>query len=208
MSLVPVDLDNPANLNHRWASLGALYAAQGYDDTYGRGRIRHCHDGGGNWARMALLPGGRALLFGRDHEYSETYWEGAAEYFEEPETDLLAGAPQWWGEALAEHREGGEQDWIGFVYGWENGQWLRAPYDVDDGFDSVLPARDHDSTVEHITEWLAELAEPPAVADRGAIEKLVQAGPEVTVEQLAAAFPSHWDLDAGVAAARAFRLPN
>lgn len=203
MSLVPVDLDNPANLNHRWASLAAVAAARGWaDNIFAEGVMRHYDDGGGNWARMALLPGGRAVLFGNDHEYSETYWREAAGYFGEEETDLVAGAPAWWEETVSAHR--GDEGWVGFIYGWEDGRWLRAEYAVDDGFTSVgLSTVSHEATVAELASALSDGSPTPS-----AIEALVQAGPGINADQLAAVIPPHWDVDAGVAAARACRLPE
>lgn len=64
---------------------------------------------------MVLLPQGRALLFGHDHEYSDAYYGEAAVYFGEPETDLLAQAPPWWGEALTAHHSQQLGEWVGFV---------------------------------------------------------------------------------------------
>lgn len=209
MSLVAVELDPPADLNHRWAALAATWAALGWSkDVYADGPRRHYHDGGGNWARMVLLPQGRAVLFGNDHEYSQTYWGAAAEYFQEPETDLLAGAPDWWAEVVGQHRDGGDGDWIGFVYAWSDGQWLRAAYDTDDGFASLgLPAATHAQTLQTVTEYLSDDATDAAPADL-AVETVIEAGPGLTADQLRAACRAQHDVAAGVAAARACRLES
>lgn len=214
MSLTQVELDPPARLSHYWAALGALYAAQGYDDTGARGRIRHFSDGGGNWMRLALLPGGRALLFGWDRNGQTSCL--LAERPRLLESDLLTGAPDWWAKTLYDHLEDLDHDWIGFIYGWEDNAWQRAAYSTDDGF-RLFPKLDHAGTIDFIGNWISDSdAESPIFdadyriheAGTRSISTLVEAGPEVTAEQLAAVFPEDWDLQAGVAAAREFRMPN
>lgn len=196
MSLVEVDLPSPDALRNRWAACAAVMAALGHGDLcHVEGRRWHYDDAGGNWCELFVLDGGRAVLQGNDHEYSETYFRKAAEYFGEEETDLLAGAPSWWGEQLPPDVEG---EWVGFIYGYEGGVWRRADYDLDDGFTGVgLPAVSDDSLVDLTTQF-AKGAAPQAVL------ALAAAGPELTEEQLAAVV-SEGDLAAGVAAARAFR---
>lgn len=49
---------------------------------------------GGDRRRLRRARVGRELR--HDHEYSETFFRDAAEYFEEEETDLLAGARDNW----------------------------------------------------------------------------------------------------------------
>ena len=128
--------------------------------SFANGRLWHYDDGGGNYAELVLLDGGRAVLYGHDHEYSETYFREAAAYFEEEETDLLAGAPPWWGEVLPQ----AEFQWIGFVYGYEDGAWARAAYEPDDGFASLaLPAASEERLIELVNEgpftiWLDSAA--------------------------------------------------
>jgi hypothetical protein len=179
-----------------WARCGALSAAMaavgnehvlidvvdgelGYDD------------GGGNWARLALIEGGRAVLFGLDHEYSATVGRS-------PPLDLLAGAPAWvpW-ETLAPLAA---DEAVGFVY-WHNGAgWARTMYpeDVDDGLPSVgLPLG---------TDAVANVVE----AVRGgaglepAAERLLDAARAGTIgsAELAALSEERFYEDEGLAAAR------
>ncbi len=207
MSLVPLDVPNPATLNHRWAVIAAVLAGVGWghDVQVDERGVRLHHDGGGNWVAMALLPQGRALLFGHDHEYSETYFREAAAYFEEPETDLLAGAPAWWGEALDSHVTSGVGEWVGFVYGWEAGRWHRASYPAADGFNAaLLPPVTHERTVETITATLDFRGTSPAP---GAVDRLVHAGPAVDEQLLADVTGPDLDHRAGAAAAARFMLP-
>ncbi|WP_181783428.1 proteophosphoglycan 5, partial [Pseudonocardia pini] len=137
--MITLDLPTPAEMRGRWAAFAAVCAARGWGDgCRADGPRWHYDDGGGNWADLHLFPGERAVLLGNDHEYSETYFRGAAEYFGEPETDLLAGAPDWWAPPAEAAMAAGE--WVGFVYGFDGG-WQRAEYAIPDGFASVgLPA--------------------------------------------------------------------
>lgn len=204
-----MDLAPPVDLNHRWATFAALCASRGWDDTRADGSVRRHHDGGGNWASMVLLPQGRALLFGHDHEYSDTYFREAAAFFEQDETDLLADTPAWWGEALAAHHTADVGDWVGFVYGWEDGRWQRTSYDADDGFAGLaLPMRTHEGAVLDVQDWLAGEAHDHGrpSPDRAVAEALIMAGPGLTEEQLSGVAMPGWDLSKGVAAARSCAL--
>jgi hypothetical protein len=207
MALVPVDLPAPDELRNRWAAFSAVMAALNYGGgSNAVGGLWHYDDGGGNWAELALLGGGRAVLFGHDHEYSETYFREAATYFQEEETDLLAEAPDWWETPLPV----GDDQWIGFVYGFDGTSWLRADYALDDGFNSVaLPAASFDRFGDLVAEFVKGHNRDHDVeceVDPAAVVALAAAGPELTVEQLAAVVgpsPAQWQ--AGVDAARAFR---
>lgn len=203
VGLVEVELPDPLRLRGRWAAFAAVCAARGWgSNCHADGTVWHFDDGGGNWADLHHLGGGRAVLLGHDHEYSETYYANAAEYFEEPETDLLAGAPDWWSPPVRVVVDQGL--WVGFVYGFEGGRWQRAPYDLDDGFESVgLPALDDRSCREAITEFTQDA---PVRPDAGAIDALIAADGDVTEAQMAAVVgATGWDVAAGVAAARKFR---
>ncbi|XVV07054.1 proteophosphoglycan 5 [Actinosynnema sp. CA-248983] len=201
MALVEVELPDPLRLRGRWAAFAAVCAARGWGGScHAEGPVWHFDDGGGNWADLHHLGGGRAVLLGHDHEYSETYYANAAEYFEE-ETDLLAGAPDWWSPPVRAVVDGGA--WVGFVYGFEDGRWLRAPYELDDGFDSVgLPALDDERCREVIAEFTRDAPSRPAAP---AIDALIAAGGDVTEAHVAAVVGTGWDVAAGVAAARRFR---
>ena len=195
MALVPVDLPSPREMRGRWAAFSAVMAALGYGDSSNADRGPwYYDDGGGNWAELHRLDGDRAVLLGHDHEYSETYYHLAAEYFGEEDTDLLAGAPDWWGEPVRATEEPGR--WIGFVYGYEDGKWQRVEYDLADGFESVDPPLVSDHRCHELIA--AFTSESPA------IDVLVAAGAEVTEEQVAAVVGPSKDAAAGVVAARKF----
>ncbi|WP_433505217.1 hypothetical protein ACQP04_01065 [Pseudonocardia halophobica] len=124
MTLVALDLSTPAEMRGRWAAFAAICATRGWAGScFAEPGRWHYDDGGGNWADLRLL-GDRAVLIGNDHEYSDTYFRAAAEYFGEPETDLLAGAPDWWAPPAEAAAAAGE--WVGLVYGFDGG-WSRAP---------------------------------------------------------------------------------
>lgn len=203
MPLLDVSLPPPAQLRGGWAALAAVYAARGWGDmVYATPDQWLYHDGGGNWACLRLIAQDKLVLMGHDHEYSDTYFGEAATYFEETETDLLLGAPDWWGARL-DPRPFGE--WVGFVYGWDGLKWQRASYDVPDGFKQVglLGACSLTNT-----ELLAEAACPApglqgAMPSDEVLRALVAADAKVSAELLEKVVPG-WDIAAGVAAAQQF----
>ena len=145
------------------------------------------------------------MLIGHDHEYSDTYFDSAAEYFQEPETDLLAGAPAG---GLRPARAAIDRGlWVGFVYGYEDSVWRRAEYEVNDGFTSVgLPAVDDEPCRELVIEFVQDA---PGLAGRApdlrAVDALIAADAEVTEAHVVAVIgPTGWDPAAGAAAAREF----
>jgi hypothetical protein len=159
-------------------------------------------DGGGNWASLRLVEPDKFVLIGHDHEYSEAYFRDAAAYFEQPETDLLKDAPDWWAKRV-EPRANAE--WIGFIYGWDGVCWRRARYPENDGF-AQLDLLGACSVGK--TDYLRDFAmDAPGL--RGgkpsvrALRQLVDAGPEMTPELLAKVVPG-WSIYGGVTAARAF----
>ncbi|MDB9525118.1 hypothetical protein PN498_03895 [Oscillatoria sp. CS-180] len=160
------------------------------------------HDGGGNWACLRFQDKGRAVLLGHDHEYSDTYFGEAAEYFDKEETDLLTNAPDWWSLDLELPPFGA---WIGFIYGWDGNQWQRAAYDPHDGFEQVnlLEACSISST-QVLSQFAMDApglkGKPP---NPEALSTLVAADADVTDVILEAVVPG-WDIAAGVAAARKF----
>jgi hypothetical protein len=206
MSLESVDLPSIEVLKGRWAAYSAVMAALGYaSGCIADGPHWHYDDGGGNFADLMLYSDGRAVLFGNDHEYSQTYFREAAAYFQEPETDLLAGAPSWWGDPLPT----GNDQWIGFVYGFEAGSWRRAVYDLDDGFNSLgLPAASGErfaDLVEGFVSSAGRRSDVDFTPDRSSIKALAQAGANLAAAELLAVLgPVPGDVEAGVAAARAF----
>ncbi|HEX6346848.1 proteophosphoglycan 5 [Umezawaea sp.] len=198
MALVPVDLPSPRDMRARWAAHSAVVAALGYgDSSHADGGRWYYDDGGGNWVELHRLDGDRAVLLGHDHEYSDTYYGQAAEYFGEDETDLLDGAPDWWGEPVRATEEPGR--WIGFVYGYEDGGWQRADYDLADGFTSVAPPAVSD---ERCRALIAAFTGRPE--DDAAVSGLIAAGAAATEEQVAGVVGPSKDAAAGVVAARRF----
>lgn len=206
MTLVSVDLPAPAELGRRWAVAAAVQAAVGFGThCHAAGPVWHYDDGGGNWTDLHLLGGGRAVLLGNDHEYSETYFRGAAEYFDEEETDLLAGAPAWW-DVLANYAD---DDWVGFIYGFDGATWSRADHDLDDGFASIgLPAVSDELLIASVDEAATGLNTDAGLThttDPAAVLGASAAGAQLTREQAAGLLgAAGGDLDAAVAAARAF----
>jgi hypothetical protein len=192
----------------RWAAFAAICTARGWGrDCHADGTVWHFDDGGGNWADLHHVGDGRAVLVGHDHEYSDTYFAAAADYFQEPETDLLAGAPDWWAPPARAAMDRGL--WVGFVYGYEDGAWRRAEYEPSDGFESVgLPATDDARCRELVVEFTQEA---PGLAggepDPRAVDALIAADARVTEAHVRAVIgPTGWDAAAGAAAAQAFLL--
>lgn len=203
MTLVRLDLPRPLSLRGGWAALAAVCVSRGWTNiAYAEGEHWYYHDGGGNWACIRFQTENRAIMIGHDHEYSETYFREAAAYFGEEETDLLAGAPEWW---KCNIDPGPFGDWIGFIYGWDGQYWHRAAYSKDDGFDSIGLIRAcslGDTTI------LAAFAEDaPGLGGQKpsqvALAELVAADGKINAELLEAAVPG-WNIEAGVAAARKF----
>lgn len=203
MSLVILDLPSPASLRGGWAAFSAVCASRGWkDDSYATTDEWRYHDGGGNWACLRFLGDGRGVLVGHDHEYSETYFGEAAEYFNEEETDLLANAPDWWRQNLSGSPFG---DWLGFIYGWDGMRWQRASYEKSDGF-KMLGLLECCST--NNTDQLAKhAADAPGLNGYApcpeALAALVNADASVNRHLLESVVPG-WDIVAGVAAARKF----
>ncbi|QFZ16612.1 hypothetical protein [Saccharothrix syringae] len=193
-----VELPPPTRMRARWAAFAAVCAARGWDaNCHAAGSVWHYDDGGGNWADLHFTGGGRAVLVGHDHEYSETYHNRAAEYFGEPETDLLAGAPDWWAPPVRAAEASGQ--WVGFAYGFADGTWLRADYDVDDGFGALDPPfADTGRCRDLIADFTGDHADPAAV------DALIAADADVTEELVAAVVGPDLDAAAGAAAARRF----
>jgi len=203
MSLVKIVLSSPKELLGGWAALAAVCAARGWDDVvYATSNQWLYHDGGGNWACLRFKDKDQAILIGHDHEYSETYYGEAAKYFEEEETDLLKGAPDWWGFDLSPLPFG---EWIGFVYGWDGKGWQRANYDKPDGFESVGLL---DACSITNTDTLKEFAsDAPGLKGQSpsldSLKELVAANGNISAKLLENVVPG-WDIAAGTAAANKF----
>lgn len=205
MPLRRLDLPEPARMRGRWAALAAVLAARGWGrHCCATGPVWHYDDGGGNWVQLHHVDRDRAVLVGHDHEYSETYFGTAADYFDEPQTDLLAGAPPWWGQPAGTAMAAGL--WVGFVYGFADGGWQRADYDVEDGFAAVaLPALDDESSRDHIITTAADSPGLTGKPDRAAVDALLAADAHITHAHLAAVIGSAgWSVPAGVAAGHEF----
>ena len=198
--LVLKDIPSPAELRPGWAAMAAVYAARGWTDVRSEDRDWIYHDGGGNWACLRFVGEDRAVLFGHDHEYSETYWGPAAATFGEEETDLLEDAPDWWSTDLAPPPVG---EWIGFVYGWSGTDWARSFYRKNDGFRSVGLVKACMSAAEHLCPFAADAPGLDGEPDADALAALVAADADLTPELVEAAVPG-WDTAAGVAAGRRF----
>ena len=88
--------------------------------------------GGGDWFQLHRIDDDHALLVGYDSEDHETFFGAAVSYFdEEEETDLLAGAPDWWVDLVRERHPGAvsedaEFDPISIVCGWDGRRWTKA----------------------------------------------------------------------------------
>jgi len=149
--LTDVDLPAPGLLWTRWATLGAALTGIGYPDVwYVDDRGAHHDDHGGGWARLALLDGARAVLFGYDRDHSAT---ASAE----PPLDLLTGAPDWlpWADLIAH----ADDDRLGFVVWHAEGRWSRTRYPdgVRDGLVDIAGAvLSNENTLRELAEIVSE----------------------------------------------------
>ena len=174
--LTDVDLPAPGLLWTRWATISAALTGIGYADVwFVDERGAHHDDHGGSWARLALVDGARAVLFGYDRDHSST-----AEA--DPPLDLLTGAPDWlpWDDlaALA------DADRLGFVVWHAEGRWSRVRYrdGVGDGLaDTVGAVLSNENTLRELAEIVEEWGQydlaTPAERDevRAASERLLAA---------------------------------
>ena len=174
--LTDVDLPAPGLLWTRWATLSAALSGIGYADIwYVDERGAHRDDHGGSWARLALIDGARAVLFGYDRDHSATADA-------DPPIDLLTGAPEWlpWTDltTLA------EADRLGFVVWHTEGRWSRVRYrdGLSDGLvQTAGPVLSTENTLQElaevVTEWGQHELRTPAERDevRAASEDLVTA---------------------------------
>ncbi|MFD3608286.1 proteophosphoglycan 5 [Streptomyces atroolivaceus] len=206
MALVQLDLPDPMALRGRWAALAAVQAASGHGERCrALWPLWHYDDGHGSWADLHHLDEGRAVLLGQDRNDSETFYAEASDFYEEKETDLLAGAPEWWEPPVRRVRE--SELFLGFVYGFDGNAWYRADYETEDGFTSVgLPVLATALTRGKILATVRRM--PDSEGGRPAFEEidaLIDADGEVDAGMVAAVGPSvGWDAEAGAAAARGF----
>ncbi|BCJ64247.1 hypothetical protein GCM10009779_70990 [Polymorphospora rubra] len=212
MGDVQTDLAEPDVLLARWGAIASALATLGHDDVWWiDGGTAYRDDHGGNWGRLVPVEGGRAVLYGFDHEYSATTDAS-------PPIDLLAGAPVWlpWPDLL----RFAEEQQLGFVY-WYDGGWSRVPYPdgIADGLTAALPAvvseeRAHRALREVVFGWArhkpANAAEEAEVADAAARLLAAATSRTVDVATLAGLLGrignQPVDLDAGLATAAGFGL--
>ncbi|MDO5498442.1 MAG: hypothetical protein Q4F67_02030 [Propionibacteriaceae bacterium] len=202
-NLVPVEMPSPDTMAGPWSVAAALNILQGWgdDDCNAHDGDFWFHDGGGNWCKLFRFADGRAVLMGHDHEYSETYFAEAAEYFEEPATDLLAGAPAWWAQVAQDQALRGDMPWVGFIYGWDGTGWSRAPYAADDGLTSLNPPLVRDRVLDQLDDEFPDAGEAECRA-------LIDAAPNLTRAHLEALGTLSELFDQAVATARAFAGPG
>lgn len=185
--LTDVDLPAPGLLWTRWATLASALTGLGYADVwFVDERGAHRDDHAGSWARLALLDGSRAVLFGYDRDHSETITA-------DPPVDLLTGAPGWlpWDDLVVL----AEADRLGFTVWHEAGRWsrVRFPAHVSDGLmHTVGGVLSTENTLralgDVVQEWGQHELATPAERDevREASEQLLAAA--VRGEVTAAAF--------------------
>ena len=201
--LITIDLPSPLEMRPGWALQAARSAARGWTDDgdiHADCKQWFFHDGGGNWAALRFYSEDKIVLLGNDHEYSNTYFGSASEYFDEEETDILAGAPDWWSFNLSGYPF---EDWIGFIYGWDGERWQRAAYDVDDGFKGLdllgwIGLRDTQNTIKHF--WRGDPFEPNKLEY---IQDALKAEEKLTAEQFERLMPGK-DTQAALAAMKKF----
>lgn len=79
VSTVPIDLPAPMAMRRRWAAVAAVVAARGWGRMcHADGPVWQVDVSGGNGVELHHVGGGRAVLVGHDHEYSDTYYGEAA----------------------------------------------------------------------------------------------------------------------------------
>jgi len=203
MNLIEIDIPSPKEMRAGWAALAAILASRGWKtDIYATANEWQYHDGGGNWAILRKIDKDKIVLIGYDHEYTETHFRQAAEYFKSKETNLLLGAPEWWSKDLS---TGEFENWVGFIYGWDGSTWKRAEYDKEDGFNSVGLIRSCcDDPVNTIKDYASDAPGLKGkLPNESAIKKLIAADANLTSELLSEIVPG-WDVDAGVLAAKQF----
>ncbi|MFC9898018.1 hypothetical protein ACFVMC_30380 [Nocardia sp. NPDC127579] len=226
MGFTIVDLPEPQLLWDEWAVCAAVDnatcsgGAVRVQESRAGHRFAHYDDGGGNWAELVLLPDDRAVLCGRDPEFSRTYFREDTAGVEE--TDVLAGVPEWWRSVIAD-LDSDPASWapvISFAYGFDGNRWQRVDYDVDDGFEGAMPDAAH-----RVRENLMDAAQSALDLDRGelepdraaledfepdeaALDALWAAGRHLSAEHLRAVFgpiAAFCDIDEGVRTAAEFR---
>lgn len=183
-----VDLPAPGLLWTRWATLTATLTGIGAPDVwFVDERGAHHDDQASGWARLGLLGGARAVLFGYSRDHSATADA-------DPPVDLLTGAPDWlpWDELTTLADEGR----LGFVVWHAEGRWSRVRYPdgVADGLvDTVGPVLSTDNTLAElmsvVTDWAGHQPASAGERDevRAASERLLTAAVRGVVDAAALA---------------------
>ncbi|WP_424466888.1 hypothetical protein [Pseudoclavibacter helvolus] len=211
----------------RWALAAAIETAilgERADNTRADDLGWFFSDGGGSWARLTQLPGGKAVLAGIDRDHSETHQRGI---------DPRNGIPDWAVDAVEtavrhesgrDSTDGTELPWLGFVYWFDPSadgpdDWRTVAHEdpaglqVADGLEQhLLPVLSEQRMLETADDWFQgaamELDDPEAAPDRvdpDSVRRGARLGPRLTAEAIAAVLPiAGMHLEAGVRAASAF----
>lgn len=207
MALLPVDLDStPDDLVALLAVDAAVRATVGLEHHRPGATGLHWAGDDDMWMELIRPDEGRALLVGCHPEFSLTAGGGAGSTGAGTGSDLVGDAPGWWRRGVEYANSKGLP--LGFLYGWDGTRWWRSDQPVDDGFDPELfPVTRH--ALREIIDRLADdtLLDPP---DADAVEALLDAGTEPTIEHLTATLHASdgWpevDPQAGLRAAREYR---
>jgi len=207
--LTTVSLDAPDELRNRWAAYAAMWTAASIsgegtssDDTGPRA------EGGdwiyemetGQWAYLIRFTDGRALLAGQGNPDIR---RGAKEEKAARE-ELVAGGPSWWKTFATVVPEFNS---VGFVLGWDGKKWQRAAAAGGRGFAGLTfyiatPER----LREQLATWGSGGTEGYSASAGQAADRVMKAGPKVTVAQLKALGPGMKSarLPDAVAVAKAF----
>lgn len=203
--LTTVTLDSPDELQNRWAAYAAVWTAANLSGAGTGPRV----EGGdwiyemevGEWAWLVRFADGRALLVGQGDP--DTRRDAQEE--KQARAAITAGAPSWWetyDKAVPEFNS------VGFVIGWDGKKWQQAGEPGARGGFSALTF--HLESTKRLGEQMARWASGGDTGYTGsarvAADRIIKAGPKVTVAQLKALGPELQSarLSAAVKAAKAF----
>lgn len=203
--LSAVTLDSPDDLQNRWAAYAAVWTAANIsgDGTGPRveGRDWIYEMEVGEWAWLVRFADGRALLVGQadpDTRRDETEEKQAR-------AAITAGAPSWW---QTYEKVVPEFNSVGFVIGWDGKKWQQAGEPGARGGFAALTFYLSSSRRlgEQMARWASGGSTGYSGSARVAADRIMKAGPKVTVAQLKALGPDleAKRLSAGVKAAQAF----
>ncbi|GIJ50983.1 hypothetical protein Val02_78690 [Virgisporangium aliadipatigenens] len=148
---IPADLDTPARMWARAATLAVLAAAGlSFDEMTLSDRGVYSWWGGGSvWWRLTLAPGGEAVLVGQDSDASSTHPAAGG-----GARDLLAGMPDRL--AYPGLRADLDDFLVCFAYWFTDGSWHRVDYPaevLDDGLKGAVGCLHDDAgAVRHALE--------------------------------------------------------